>query len=342
MNHSTTAAPDGVSPGGDGEYGEFASRRRVPAWLMSAGIHGVLLLVLAWSVRLAPRGLPVEPGRTAGIVLVRPSQGRTEYFSEQEVSESATDRGATSTSSALPATASALPTAAEIPIDLAGALPSDDALTSGMGSDLADALPGAGELTAGDGPGKKLGGEAKTYLFGIEGEGRDFVYVFDRSSSMEGFGGRPLAASKRELISSLQALQQTHQFQIIFYNNEVSAFNPNAPQPARMMFADETNKQLAERYVEAIHGTGGTEHMKPLSLALRMAPDVIFFLTDAAEPQLSTRQLDQLRRMNSGSVVHTIEFGSGPSPGGDNFLKKLARQNGGKHVYVDISQLSGR
>ena len=41
----------------------------------------------------------------------------------------------------------------------------------------------------------------------------------------------------------------------------------------------------------------------------------------------------------AGASINTIEFGAGLSQGGDNFLKKLARQNGGHHVYVDITKL---
>jgi hypothetical protein len=99
---------------------------------------------------------------------------------------------------------------------------------------------------------------------------------------------------------------------------------------------------MAEQFVRQITASGGTSHMEPLRLALRLAPDVIFFLTDAADPQLSPSQLRELHRLNSGTVVNTIEFGSGPFPGGDNFLMKLARQNDGRHVYVDVAKLPFR
>ena len=38
-------------------------------------------------------------------------------------------------------------------------------------------------------------------------------------------------------------------------------------------------------------------------------------------------------------MINTIEFGYGPATESDNFLIRLARQNHGQHVYVDISQL---
>ena len=34
--------------------------------------------------------------------------------------------------------------------------------------------------------------EATTMVFGVSGSGSRFVYVFDRSDSMNGFGGKPL------------------------------------------------------------------------------------------------------------------------------------------------------
>ena len=37
--------------------------------------------------------------------------------------------------------------------------------------------------------------------------------------------------------------------------------------------------------------------------------------------------------------INTVEFGIGPSRGEDNFLVKLARQNHGRHAYVDVTRL---
>ena len=317
-----------------------ATARRVPAWLMSSVLHLLAMLVLAFVIRDTSGGAAVEAQRTGGIVLVQQSDGTTEYLSEEDVEPASESQAEVDQSSEV---AAALPSAAEFPVDLAGSLPSNNELEGiGAGGDLGDALPSAGDLTSGTGPSKKIGGDTKTYVFGVEGEGTVFLYVFDRSSSMSGFQGRPLAAAKSELMKSLQSLTSTNQFQIIFYNNRVSVFNPYDPQQPRLMFGDDGNKAMAEQFVRQIMASGGTSHMEPLRLALRLAPDVIFFLTDAADPQLSPGQLRELNRLNSGTVVNTIEFGSGPFPGGDNFLQKLARQNDGQHVYVDVAKLPFR
>ncbi len=65
---------------------------------------------------------------------------------------------------------------------------------------------------------------------------------------------------------------------------------------------------------------------------------MIFFLTDADQPELTAGQLQRIVRLNEGrTVINTIEFGLGPKIRKYNFLDKLAEENGGKSVYVDIS-----
>jgi hypothetical protein len=183
----------------------------------------------------------------------------------------------------------------------------------------------------------KEGGRARTAMFGAVGEGYKFVYVFDRSGSMGGSGRNALRAVKAELLQSLKNLDSVHQFQIIFYNERPVVFNPTGA-PGRLAFATEANKQRAMRFVESIAADGGTAHEDALKLAIRMQPDVIFFLTDADEPQLSTAQLEKIRNLSAGISINAIEFGTGPKPSGSSFLADLARQNRGNYVYVDISQ----
>jgi hypothetical protein len=106
-----------------------------------------------------------------------------------------------------------------------------------------------------------------------------------------------------------------------------------------LVFANDQNKTLAERFIGSVTADGGTAHEEALIKALHMAPDVIFFLTDADEPRLSATQLNRISKANKGTVINAIEFGYGPTVENDNFLIRLARQNHGRHVYVDISQL---
>ena len=115
-------------------------------------------------------------------------------------------------------------------------------------------------------------------------------------------------------------------------------FNPQGGQP-QLAWGDQVSKRLARQFVQGIKATGGTEHISALVMALKMRPDVMFFLTDADEPVLTSAELSRIGRLNQGAAIHTIEFGIGPQVRSENFLARLARQNGGQHVYVDVAKL---
>jgi len=183
-----------------------------------------------------------------------------------------------------------------------------------------------------------LEGKARTGMFGVESEGYKFVFVIDRSASMGGSGQAALSAAKAELLASLKNLAQVHQFQIIFYNERPTAFNPTGD-PRRALFATERNKALAAEFVESILPFDGTQHYDAVMLALRLRPDVIFLLTDADDPKLTPAQLDRINRMAGGITINAVEFGTGPQADAENFLVRLARENGGKHAYVDLTKL---
>ena len=108
------------------------------------------------------------------------------------------------------------------------------------------------------------------------------------------------------------------------------------------MFGTDQNKYLAQKFVGSITADGATRHEEALEMALKMAPDVIFFLTDADEPRMTAKQLARVAQLNQGTSINAIEFGYGSQSDPDDFLVKLARQNGGKHVYVDISRLPAK
>jgi len=204
--------------------------------------------------------------------------------------------------------------------------------TAGRSDAQQDGLQGLGFSVA-----PNEGGKARTSLFGVVGEGYKFVYVFDRSGSMGGSGRSALRAVKAELLESLKPLDTVHQFQIIFYNERPIIFNPTGT-PGRLAFATAANKDRAMRFVDSITAEGGTAHEEALRLALRLQPDVVFFLTDGDDPKLAPAQLARIRRLAAGVVINTIEFGPGPKPAGESFVAELARQNGGGYAYVDLSQ----
>lgn len=308
------------------------SRRVMPAWLMSLLIHALLGTLLILTVSTVSRGIGDEPARRGSIALANRSENSTEYF-DGDSSQASDSQQTTDSQQAAQAISQALPAIDLPPSALGKLLPQGDQALTG---DETSGLPSAGGMTQGGASSKGgLGNEGTTSVFGAEGRGNKFVYVFDRSGSMD---GRPLAAAKQQLIKSLHDLDKLHQFAIIFYNENPQVFSPRGNGP-QLVFADEQGKNLAERFVRGIIASGSTQHVDALSMALKMNPDVVFFLTDADQPQLFPADLDRIRKLNRGCSIHAIEFGYGPYDGRRNFLVKLADENDGKHVYVDISKL---
>jgi hypothetical protein len=178
---------------------------------------------------------------------------------------------------------------------------------------------------------------AEVSVFGVQGTGNKFVYVFDRSASME---GPPLAAAKRQLIESLKTLEPVHQFHIIFFNHRLRAFDITAG-GQRIAFGSERNKKLAANFVGGITADGGTDRFTALRQALAYRPDVIFFLTDADDP-MSASEMDEIERLQSrvGSAICVIEFGRTAELPKENFLIALAQLSGGQYGYVNTAKLS--
>lgn len=151
-------------------------------------------------------------------------------------------------------------------------------------------------------------------FFGIKADGNSFIFVVDRSSRMGIGANRRLESAKSELMANLDYLREENRFQVIFYNQKPTILNLG-PGTAELMFATDRSKELARRYVNSIMADGATEHLSALRDALRLAPDVIYFLTDASEPEPSDAKLIQIRRTNGGRTsINTIELGEGPAP----------------------------
>jgi hypothetical protein len=300
--------------------------RQIPAWLLSLVLHTGIFLVLLVAVSNVPHGGSETENRAGGIVLVDLQSEATEYLSEGDVREI---NAASSAEQSPPPTL----VADNLPPDLPGMEASNVPIT-GVGKELVDSLPGADQLIEGDSASLRLGGKVTTEVFGIKGTGQKFVYVFDRSKSMEGYGSRPLLAARQALIQSLQSLGEKHQFQILFYNEDVTIFKPDQGQ---LHLATEEMKKAAIQFVNSVRGDGGTDHINAIKKALLLRPDVIFFLTDA-EGGFSRDELRELSQLNrSAAVINAIEFGE--ARGRDRSMEVLTRENGGQYLFKDIRTL---
>lgn len=321
-----------------------------PSWLLSLLIHAALLAVfIVWSERwqpLQPAGFGDEPSREVGIVLGGPPGQALEIVKDQAANavEPTVDVAPPADAAVTPTKPLALPsslqelTAATAPTTAsAPSLPAIGAgtprPTSGDARDLIKGAIGAQKTAA---LGAAIPGAA---FLGAKDQGTRVVFVVDCSASMA--DDNAMRTAKAALVSSLQALTEAQQFQIVFYNQSPTLLKLRTQKPAEMPFATEVNKTLARQHIAGIEPELGTDHLPALRLALRLNPDVLFFLTDADEPQLSAGELNEIKRLNQGHTrIHTIEFARGSELGDTvNFLKKLAAQNGGTYRYHDVRRL---
>ncbi len=324
-------------------------RFAVPAWIGSVLFHLFVLvaILLFLAFRPAPASPPGEKEATGGIVLKQQSEDGTDYFDSDNAfhGEARPEVGEEAAADALSDQALSaefssvdlpeMPTVAAIGPSAARG----DAPNVPGGGDLATLLANRGSKSPG--LGNDPGGKARQSVFGIENEGHRFVYVFDRSGSMQEHGGRPMQAARAVLLRNIDGLGDWHQFNIIFYNEK-----PSPWQSGKMIFANQANRNSAKRFVEGMTAMGGTRHREPLSMAVRLKPDVIFFLTDGDDQdRLTPGQLQEIERLNgrsgAGAVINVIQFGVGQRSG-SAYLKDLARQNDGKFVYINIADLPGQ
>jgi von Willebrand factor type A domain len=196
--------------------------------------------------------------------------------------------------------------------------PTNDGPSASQGS---QAGPGFEAVRHGAGP----------RFFDVEAQGRTFVYVIDRSSSMGPRGG--LRAARQELMSSLQQLPPAARFQVIVYNRVAEPLLPD--RPSMLEVTPESLERIAER-LSGLRAEGGTDHLPALRRGLALRPDVIFFLTDADD--LTNDLLRAVTRLNPGrhTIIHAIELNALNRDRPDMPMHVLARENGGTYRAVDL------
>lgn len=301
--------------------------RWAAASILSAALHISAVVLIVAAIDARPQGAATHADGEIGIVLGNEDSGSAPAGRGSTPPAAAPLAAVEPAAEPAPAATQVAAAPAPAPVDaprIAQALaPQGDGVGGG----------GAGGGNYGP-PGD---GQASVRVFGVEGKGARFVYVFDRSSSMD---GAPLAAAKQQLIQSLESLASVHQFHIIFFNQQLRHFDLGGG-ARRIAFASDRNKKLAARFVGGITADGGTDRLPALRAALQMHPDVVFFLTDADDP-MPASELQEIAELNqrAGVVIATIEFGRGPAKQKRNFLTELARMSGGQYGYVDTTQLA--
>ena len=303
------------------------------AWMISSALHTLIFVALALFWQPTRRGTADLIDRPVGIAVFHETKNGEQY--------SLTDSNAVGEPSASATLAADGANAA--PVDLSE-LTKDLIGYSTDGQATANAVGKLGQGISGIGgqgnTAQGTGASSSATFMGLRGSGSNFVYVLDRSASMEEFNGAPMRFARSELLKSIASLAEKNQFQIVFYNESPGSLS-NGGSGGRLLAANDINKEKASRFVKAIKPSGGTEHIPGLKMGLSFAPEVLFFLTDAAEPSLSESQLIEIqnRAERSSTSIHTIQFNWGPAPNDGTWIRELAERNRGTYRYIDISGL---
>jgi hypothetical protein len=315
------------------------------AMLGSLILHTVIIVLsLLTFTSTTFHGAAKEEVRSGGIVLIEQIGDKPEYFQDATTNNQNTEtqQSAITEQPLLKNSTAKSQNSQGADVDLPGGLPNLELPGLAGSGDGEVELPSLNDLTGGRTQKEGEFGAIQTGVFGTKGTGSRFIYVFDRSGSMSGYGGRPMAAAKQQLLLSVRDLQKNHQFQVIFYNERPIALNPLSPAPPKLLYGTPENREYAMNFVQQIKPDGRTNHVAALDLALNLNPDIIFFLTDADEPQLTTSELNRISRKNASTraAINTIQFGVGRRTGQENFLRQLASENGGQYAYIDLRELA--
>jgi hypothetical protein len=198
-----------------------------------------------------------------------------------------------------------------------GAMAGGSGSGTGSGKGSIDAVASLG--AAGGGGGKGVG------FFGTRARADSVIFIVDMSGSME---GHRFDRAVEELTHSLNLLQPSQKFFIFFYNGVTfPMFEQHNP---KLLPATSGNRAKAVKWIKAFHPEGDTAPEDAIEKALKMKPQIIYFLTDGEIPN-TTRSTAQRCNAEHKTVIHTIAF---EYEGGAEQLRGIAADSKGKYRFV--------
>jgi Ca-activated chloride channel homolog len=158
---------------------------------------------------------------------------------------------------------------------------------------------------------------------------REVVYVIDTSGSM---GGKSLTQAKAALALALARLTPNDSFNIIQFNSVTHSLYSTA------RLASDSRVHEAQRYVNGLQATGGTEMLPALGQALVHIPNQeepqkfrqIIFITDGLVGN-EEALFSLLKRDLHNTRLFTVGIGSAPN---GHFMRKAAQFGKGTFTYI--------
>jgi len=310
-------------------------REGVPSWVGSLLVHSVLFLLLLLLAPQATRNRSAPGGEhvTENVGIVFAPAGSGNASRQPATQQSAADIVSQHIAELAPRRE--MP---DIDIPIIG-ITQNTGSPDGTGTETSSQVGGSSDSN----------GNITVSFMGARGTGRNFVYVLDRSSST-GYGNRrsPLYVAKNELLASLQSFGEAGlreskaiRFQVIFFNNTTAVFNTvgygGSDKSGQLLRYDQAAFQKLQHFLGGILAEGGTRPEPALLDAIRMGADCIFFMTDG-DTRITPAQLQRINDAARGAQINVVEYGTGNRKRNSN-LQKLAADNHGNYVFVDLSKL---
>lgn len=133
-------------------------------------------------------------------------------------------------------------------------------------------------------------------FFGSQGKTKNLIYVVDVSGSMQQQGkeGKSrVELMKEELTRSISVLPLSVKYQIIFFshtawfagqepdiNESLKTDNPEALPSRLLLRATQSQIRKTLEQIDQVRIGGGTNWRLPLKMAIKLEPDLIYFMTD--------------------------------------------------------------
>lgn len=291
------------------------------AWGLSLFVHlGILLLLGLW---IGEQSDPAKTLETSHFQwteeLTIPTFETTESNPTEALKTEAAEQ------SALTAVFNASSSVSTVePVLRTTLLPAPEELTLSPAAltEYVGALTGLSKAGDGDGLGAGDG------LFGSTSGANSFVFVLDRSRSMNQphqFSDQSTRFERlqQELIGFINRLEPSQSFFVIFFDEQT------IPMPAEgMVPATDANKLRYLNWVRKLTPDGRTDPRVAIKMAIKLAPEQIFFLSDGELDPNFQKQI--LKHPPGKSALNSYSFGMH----GGEFMKVLAEKHGGQYTFI--------
>ena len=195
---------------------------------------------------------------------------------------------------------------------------------------------------------RKGDGKSATF-FGTQAQGNKFVFVVDRSVSME-YGSRDEVSEEpfnrydiavAELLDAIASLKPHQEFLVIMFAHDTRImFDPKPDVKQGLVPATVSNKRQFRKWLDGVQMGWGTDPRDGLELAFQLEPDAIFLLSDGAfvneraDNDPKSRDI-AIRNSGPGSVpVNTVALEGESSRGS---LEEIASITGGLFRFQTIN-----